>query len=66
MTCERGLKDYMICTNCHTIFTEKAIEVGHLFNCRSDLAVVCSLKCKEQVISDSKDGSWMQKKNAKK
>jgi hypothetical protein len=48
------------------VFTEKAIEVGHLFNCRSDLAVVCSSKCEEQIISDSKDGSWMQKKNAKK
>ena len=27
MTCERGLKDYMICTECHTVFTEGEIEI---------------------------------------
>ena len=49
MTCERGLRDYMICTNCHRIFTENEIGIGEMFNCREDIALVCSPECEKKI-----------------
>ena len=59
MTCERGLKDYMICTECHTVFTENEIEIGELFNCSPDTSVVCSEKCEERITEKVSKGDWM-------
>ena len=59
MTCERGLKDYMICTECHTVFTEGEIEIGEMFNCSPDTSVVCSEKCKEKIIEKVNNENWM-------
>ena len=59
MTCERGLRDYMICTECHTIFTENAIEIGEMFNCSPDTSVVCSEKCRERITEKVNKGTWM-------
>ena len=57
MTCERGLKDYMICTECHTIITRDGI--GELFNCESDIALVCSEICREKITEKVENGTWM-------
>ena len=59
MTCERGLRDYMICSECHSIFTKNAIEVGELFNCSPDTSVVCSEKCREKITEKVGKGDWM-------
>ena len=59
MTCERGLRDYMICTECHSVFTENAIEIGEMFNCTSDTALVCSEKCKERITEKVNNENWM-------
>ena len=59
MTCERGLRDYMICTECHTIFTENEIGIGEMFNCRDDIALVCSEKCREKITEKVENGIWM-------
>ena len=59
MTCERGLRDYMICTECHTVFTENEIEIGELFNCSPDTSVVCSEKCRERITEKVENGNWM-------
>ena len=59
MTCELGLRGYMICTECHSIFTENAIEVGELFNCSPDTSVVCSEKCREKITEKVENGTWM-------
>ncbi len=59
MTCERGLRDYMICTECHSVFTENAIEVGEMFNCTSDTALVCSEKCRERITEKVNNENWM-------
>ena len=59
MTCERGLRDYMICTECHSVFTENAIEIGEMFNCTSDTALVCSEKCRERITEKVCKGDWM-------
>ena len=59
MTCERGLRDYMICTECHSIFTDNAIEVGEMFNCSPDTSVVCSEKCKEILTEKVNNENWM-------
>ena len=59
MTCERGLRDYMICTECHTVFTENEIEIGELFNCRPETSVVCSEKCRERITEKVENGNWM-------
>ena len=59
MTCERGLRDYMICTECHTVFTENEIEIGELFNCSPDTSVVCSEKCRERITEKVNKGTWM-------
>ena len=59
MTCERGLRDYMICTECHTIITHDAIGIGELFNCREDIALVCSEKCREIITEKVENGTWM-------
>ena len=59
MTCERGLKDYMICTECHTVFTENEIEIGEMFNCSPDTSVVCSEKCKERITEKVRKGDRM-------
>ena len=49
MTCELGLRGYMICTECHTIFTKNPIGIGELFNCESDIALVCSEICRDKI-----------------
>ena len=59
MTCERGLRDYMICTECHTVFTENEIEIGELFNCSPDTTVVCSKKCEEKIKKKVDKENWM-------
>ena len=59
MTCERGLKDYMICTECHTVFTENEIEIGEMFNCSPDTSVVCSEKCRDRITEKVNKGTWM-------
>ena len=59
MTCERGLRDYMICTNCHTIFHCDAIEVGEIFNCSPDTSVVCSSECEQILYEKVENGTWM-------
>ena len=59
MTCERGLKDYMICTECHIIITRDAIGIGELFNCREDIALVCSEICREKITEKVENGTWM-------
>ena len=59
MTCERGLRDYMICTECHTVFTENAIEIGEMFNCSSDTALVCSEKCRDRITEKVNNENWM-------
>jgi len=59
MTCERGLRDYMICTECHSVFTENAIEIGEMFNCTSDTALVCSEKCRERITEKVNNENWM-------
>ena len=59
MTCERGLRDYMICTECHTVFTGNEIEIGEMFNCSPDTSVVCSEKCKERITEKVRKGDWM-------
>ena len=59
MTCERGLRDYMICTECHTVFTGNEIEIGEMFNCSPDTSVVCSEKCKERITEKVENGTWM-------
>ena len=59
MTCERGLRDYMICTECHTVFTENEIEIGEMFNCSPDTSVVCSEKCKERIKKKVDNENWM-------
>ena len=59
MTCERGLRDYMICTECHTVFTENEIEIGEMFNCTSDTALVCSEKCRDRITEKVENGNWM-------
>ena len=59
MTCERGLRDYMICTECHTVFTEGEIEIGEMFNCSPDTSVVCSEKCRERITEKVNKGTWM-------
>ena len=59
MTCERGLRDYMICTECHSVFTDNAIEVGEMFNCSPDTSVVCSEKCKEILTEKVNNKNWM-------
>ena len=59
MTCVRGLRDYMICTNCYESFSKDAIEVGELFNCSSDTAIVCSEKCKKEITERVSNGTWM-------
>ena len=59
MTCERGLRDYMICTECHTVFTENEIEIGEMFNCSPDTSVVCSEKCRERITEKVSKGDWM-------
>ena len=59
MTCERGLRDYMICTECHSIFTENAIEIGEMFNCTSDTALVCSEKCRDRITEKVNNENWM-------
>ena len=59
MTCERGLRDYMICTNCHRIFTENEIGIGEMFNCREDIALVCSSECEKKITEKVENGTWM-------
>ena len=59
LTCERGLKDYMICTECHTVFTENEIEIGELFNCTPDTSVVCSEACEIATRERVANGTWM-------
>ena len=59
MTCERGLRDYMICTECHTVFTENEIEIGEMFNCSPDTSVVCSEKCRDRITEKVNKGTWM-------
>ena len=59
MTCERGLRDYMICTECHSVFTENAIEIGEMFNCTSDTARVCSEKCRDRITEKVNNEIWM-------
>ena len=59
MTCERGLRDYMICTECHTVFTENEIEIGEMFNCSPDTSVVCSEICEEKIKKKAENGNWM-------
>ena len=59
MTCERGLRDYMICTECHSVFTENAIEIGEMFNCTSDTALVCSEECKDRITEKVNNENWM-------
>ena len=59
LTCERGLKDYMICTECHTVFTENEIEIGELFNCSPDTSVVCSEKCRDRITEKVNNENWM-------
>ena len=60
MTCERGLRDYMICTECHSVFTQDAIEIGELFNCSPDTSVVCSEKCEKKLRERVANGTWME------
>ena len=59
MTCERGLRDYMICTECHSVFTENAIEIGEMFNCTTDTALVCSEKCRDRITEKVDNENWM-------
>ena len=59
MTCERGLRDYMICTECHTVFTEGEIEIGEMFNCSPDTSVVCSEICEEKIKKKVDNENWM-------
>ena len=59
LTCERGLRDYMICTECHTVFTENEIEIGELFNCSPDTSVVCSEACEIATRERVKNGTCM-------
>ena len=59
MTCERGLRDYMICAECHSVFTQDAIEIGEIFNCSPDTSVVCSEKCRERITEKVNKGTWM-------
>ena len=59
MTCERGLRDYMICTECHSVFTENAIEIGEMFNCSPDTSVVCSEKCRDRITEKVNNENWM-------
>ena len=49
----------MICTECHSIFTDNAIEVGEMFNCSRDTSVVCSEKCKEILTEKVNNENWM-------
>ena len=49
----------MICTECHTIFTGNEIEIGEMFNCRDDIALVCSEKCREKITEKVENGTWM-------
>ena len=49
----------MICTECHTVFTGNEIEIGELFNCREDIALVCSEKCREEITEKVRKGDWM-------
>ena len=59
MTCERGLRDYMICTECHSVFHSDAIEVGENFNCSPDTSVVCSVECEKKLMDKLRRGDWM-------
>lgn len=49
MTCERGLKDYMICTNCSIVFHNDPHDVSDHFNLNEGLAYACSQKCAEKI-----------------
>ena len=59
MTCERGLRDYMICTECHTVFHSDAIEIGEIFNCSAHTSVVCSSECENVLREKVENGNWM-------
>ena len=49
-----------ICSNCyHRIKHKKAIEVRQLWNNEPFLGVVCSDKCKEEIVKKVPDGTWM-------
>jgi len=49
----------MICTNCYESFSKDAIEVGELFHCSPDTAIVCSEKCEQEIIEKVRNGTWM-------
>ena len=49
MTCVRGLKDYMICTHCNTVFTRDPHDVSDYFNLTEGLAYACSQACAEKI-----------------
>ena len=49
----------MICTECHSVFTENAIEIGEMFNCTSDTALVCSEKCRDRITEKVNNENWM-------
>ena len=49
----------MICSECHTVFTDNAIEVGEMFNCSPDTSVVCSEKCREILTEKVNNENWM-------
>ena len=56
-----------ICVNCYNVFmnlepfhaNKTTHEVGHLWNIEPYMAVVCSNKCKEEIETKIKDGTWM-------
>lgn len=49
----------MICTECHVIFHENEIGIGEMFNCRDDIALVCSEKCRERITEKVNNENWM-------
>jgi len=52
VTCERGLEDYMICTNCSIVFhnnNDDSHDVSVHFNLNKELAYACSKKCAEKI-----------------
>ncbi len=49
MTCERGMRDYMICTNCNVVFHNDPEDVSDYFNLNEGLAYACSQACAEKL-----------------
>ena len=50
----------MICSNCYQTRISVKHEVGHWWNNPSDLAVVCSDRCKDELEKRVQDRTWME------